>query len=108
MVRLQAFLVLLLASMVSGFVPHSRPAFATKTDTELKVIYWSIKSAMDYVGYATEQTDKFQGTGTWSMIKMEREKPEDSQADNSKKPAEKKVKAYAGNSGSNKWRESYN
>ena len=57
---------------------------------------------MDYVGYATGQTDKFQGTGTWSMIKMEREKPEDNQADNSKKPAEKKVKAYAGNSGSNK------
>lgn len=57
---------------------------------------------MDYVGYATGQTDKFQGTGTWSMIKMEREKPEENQADKSKKPAEKKVKAYAGNSGSNK------
>ena len=108
MARLQSFILFLLASVVSGFVPHSKPAIVPRTDTELMVIYWSIKSAMDYVGYATGQTDKFQGTGTWSMIKMEREKPEENQADNSKKPAEKKVKAYAGNSGSNKWRESYN
>ena len=29
--------------------------------------------AIDYVGYAAGQTDKFQGTGVFSGIKMERE-----------------------------------
>jgi hypothetical protein len=39
------------------------------------------------VGYATGQTDKFQGTGVFSGIKMERE-PEPKEEDS--KPAEKK------------------
>jgi len=32
-----------------------------------------IVSAIDYVGYAAGQTDKFQGTGVFSGIKIERE-----------------------------------
>jgi hypothetical protein len=30
---------------------------------------------IDYIGYATGQTDKFQGTGVFSGIKMERNPP---------------------------------
>lgn len=46
-----------------------------------------LQSAMDYVGYATGQTDKFQGTGVFNGIKMERE-PEKKEEES--KPAEEK------------------
>ena len=44
----------------------------------LLLFHWS---AIDYVGYATGQTDQFQGTGVFSGIKMERE-PENAAEDN--------------------------
>jgi hypothetical protein len=37
------------------------------------------QKGIDYIGYATGQTDKFQGTGVFSGIKMER-KPSSSEA----------------------------
>jgi hypothetical protein len=33
------------------------------------ILFWK---GIDYIGYATGQTDKFQGTGVFSGIKMER------------------------------------
>ena len=33
------------------------------------------RAGIDYIGYATGQTDKFQGTGVFSGIKMERTLP---------------------------------
>jgi hypothetical protein len=35
----------------------------------------SVSPGIDYIGYATGQTDKFQGTGVFSGIKMERTPP---------------------------------
>ena len=37
------------------------------------VIYWTIKSAIDLVGYSAGQTDSFQGTGVWKGIELKRE-----------------------------------
>jgi hypothetical protein len=36
---------------------------------------FSVSTGIDYIGYATGQTDKFQGTGVFSGIKMERNPP---------------------------------
>jgi hypothetical protein len=41
------------------------------------VIFWSIKSGFDYVNYALGNADNFRGTGVWSGIRLEREKPDD-------------------------------
>lgn len=69
-------------SSVSGFAPQHlhQPTFAS-TSTQLDaaptmVIYWTIKSAIDYVGFASGQTDKWQGTGVWSGLKVNRDDEE--------------------------------
>ena len=46
------------------------------------VVYWSIKSAIDYAQYALGATDKFRGTGVFNSIQFSRETEEDS-GDNS-------------------------
>ena len=73
---------LLTLSSVSGFAPqlHQPTSFAS-TSTQLDaaptmVVYWTIKSAIDYVGYATGQTDKWQGTGVWKGLKVSRDDEE--------------------------------
>ena len=74
---------LLTLSSVSGFAPqlHQPTSFASTTSTQLDaaptmVVYWTIKSAIDYVGYATGQTDKWQGTGVWKGLKVSRDDEE--------------------------------
>ena len=52
------------------------------------VVYWSIKSAIDYAGYSLGQSQTFQGTGVWSGIKLSRE-PENEQT---KKTNDKSLK----------------
>ncbi|CAJ1945276.1 unnamed protein product [Cylindrotheca closterium] len=84
--KLFSFLALLLVSTVSGFAPIAKPPTTLNTNTQLEAA--PTMSAIDYVGYASGQTDKFQGTGVFSGIKMERE-PEKKE-DDSKLPAEKK------------------
>ena len=37
------------------------------------VIYWTIKSAIDLVGYSAGKTDSFQGTGVWKGVELKRE-----------------------------------
>ena len=79
----QSFLVLFLSilSLVSGFAPVNKNVNTlsrTAPSTQLQaaptmVVYWSIKSAIDLVGYQMGMSDSFQGTGVWSGIKMERE-----------------------------------
>lgn len=77
-------LLVLLIAAVSGFAPSTNPAFSSSRPptTQLEaaptmVVYWSIKSAIDLVGYATGKSDKFKGTGVFSAIEFEREKKED-------------------------------
>ena len=74
---------LLTLSSVSGFAPqlHQPTSFASTSTTQLDaaptmVVYWTIKSAIDYVGYATGQTDKWQGTGVWKGLKVSRDDEE--------------------------------
>ena len=37
----------------------------------------TIQTAIDGVAYALGQTDELKGTGVWSGLKLEREKPKD-------------------------------
>jgi hypothetical protein len=79
MVRFSTSLcLLLLTSVASGFVSQTKPAFLPRQSTELQVaptmvIYWTIKSAIDMVGYAAGQSDSFQGTGVWKGVEFKRE-----------------------------------
>ena len=41
------------------------------------VIYWTIKSAIDYVGYASGQADEWKGTGVWSGLSVKRDDDDD-------------------------------
>jgi len=40
-------------------------------------IFWSIKTAFDGLLYASGASDKLQGTGVWSFIKLSRNQEED-------------------------------
>lgn len=70
-------------SSVSGFAPR-QPSFIARTSTKIEttsqlqaaptmVIYWTIKSAIDYAGYATGKTDEWKGTGVWSGLSVKRD-----------------------------------
>ena len=53
-----------------------------KTSTSLDaaptmVIYWSIKTAIDTIAYATGATDQVKGTGVWSGFELKREPKDD-------------------------------
>ena len=94
---------LLTLSSVSGFAPpqlHQPTSFAS-TSTQLDaaptmVVYWTIKSAIDYVGYATGQTDKWQGTGVWTGLKVSRDDEEgDDGSPNPPPPAKKEEEKAA-------------
>eukprot|EP00980_Cylindrotheca_fusiformis_P017558 scaffold5508_cov104-Cylindrotheca_fusiformis.AAC.2 len=87
--KLHSILLLLLASVVSGFAPLKSYSAPRTISTELKTA--PTMSAIDYAGYATGQTDKFQGTGVFSGIKMEREPKEgDDKAPTPEKEEDKK------------------
>ena len=86
-------------SSVSGFAPqqlHQPTSFAS-TSTQLDaaptmVVYWTIKSAIDYVGYAAGQTDKWQGTGVWKGLKASRDDEEEGDSPPKSPPSKDKEK----------------
>lgn len=49
------------------------------------VIYWTIKSAIDYVGYASGQADEWKGTGVWSGLSVKRDDDNDDDKGSTKK-----------------------
>ena len=78
------YTILLVLSSAIAFGPTRNSAFLTKRIQKKEinmVIYWSIKSAIDYAGYAVGATDKFQGTGVFSGIKIAREKSSNEDSD---------------------------
>ncbi|OEU17482.1 hypothetical protein FRACYDRAFT_237902 [Fragilariopsis cylindrus CCMP1102] len=82
---------LLTLSSVSGFAPqlHQPTSFAsTSTSTQLDAA--PTMSAIDYVGYATGQTDKWQGTGVWKGLKVSRDDEEGDDGSPKNPPPSKK------------------
>ena len=81
----------LLVSLVSGFAPRqptNLPKQTTSSQLEAAptmVVYWTIKSAIDYVGYAAGQTDEWKGTGVWSGLSASRDKDGEDGDDESSK-----------------------
>jgi hypothetical protein len=96
------FLLPLITRSSAAFAPaaaNTKRTFVTATTvTQLHatpptmVVYWTIKSSIDLIGYGLGQTDKFQGTGVWKGVQFEREKKDEESSDSAAKKVEAEKK----------------